>query len=218
MSWLAPTKKVSDVASYVKRQFGDESGVQIIDDDIVRWVNAAQAEIANTNNVLQSSATKMTVANTYQYNLGVDMPIESIRSVHCDGRKLKFLNFNDYETFISAEDPDMVQRARPETWSEWGGVLHLYPVPDGVYTLTVYYQAAPAIVSALTDTLTIPDRYFQRTVDYVLAQAFELDENFNAHSAKMDVFDSKLVSMALDESKGSTDTYPRITITDEDYY
>lgn len=216
MSWVAPTKKVSDVASYVKRQFGDESGVQIVDDDIVRWVNSAQAEIANSNNVLQASATKPTVVGTYQYNLGVDMPIESIRSVHADGRKLKYLNFNDYETYISDEDPDMVQRARPDIWSEWGGILHIYPVPDAVYDLSVYYQAIPAVVTALTETLTLPDRYFQRVVDYVLAQAFELDENFNAHAAKMDLFDSKLVSMANDETKGSTDSYPRITVLDED--
>lgn len=216
MSWLAPTKKVSDVASYVKRQFGDESGVQIVDDDIVRWVNAAQAEIANTNNVLQASATKPTIVGTYQYNLGVDMAIESIRSVHADGRKLKYLNFNDYESFITTEDPDMTNRARPEVWSEWGGILHVYPVPDAVYTLSVYYQAAPVVVTALTDLLTIPDKYFQRVVDYVLAQAFELDENFSAHAAKMDSFDSHLVTMALDENKGSVDTYPRMTVRDED--
>ena len=40
MSYLTSTYTGTDVSSYVKRQFGDESGVQITDEDIVHWINA----------------------------------------------------------------------------------------------------------------------------------------------------------------------------------
>ena len=217
MGWLTPTKKVSDVAKYVKRQFGDESGVQITDDDIIMWVNAGQAEIANTNNVLQASATKTLTVGVGAYSLGADMPIESIRSVHTNNIKCQFINFNDYEKYITDNDPDGTKTGRPDTWTEWGGQVLLYPTPDSTYTLTVYYRAAPTICTSADDLLTLPDKYFQRIVDYAMAQAFELDENFNAHEAKMDRLDSKLVSMAGDEDKGGTDTYPRITVLEDDY-
>ena len=43
------TKTVQDVLLSVKRQFGDESGVQVTDSDIVRWVDDAQREISMNN-------------------------------------------------------------------------------------------------------------------------------------------------------------------------
>lgn len=216
MSWTAPTKKVSDVASYVKRQFGDESGVQITDDDIIRWVNSAQAEIANTNNVLKGKADLTLTAGSYQYPLGQSMSLESINSIHVDGTKLKYFNFNDYEKYLSDEDPEHTAQGRVSHWTEWGGSLIVYPIPDADYLMEVYFVALPTIVSNVGDTLSLPDRYFSRVVDFVMAQAFELDENFTAHAAKMDYMDSKLVSMSQDENKGSVDTYPTITVRIED--
>jgi hypothetical protein len=217
MSWTPPVKKVSDVASYVKRQFGDESGVQITDEDIIRWVNSAQAEIATNNNILKAKADTVVSAGTYQYPLGQSMSLESINSIHVDGSKLRYLNFNDYETFINDEDPNHTQTGRPTHWSEWGGSLILFPVPDKTYTMEVYFVGTPVIVTGVADTLSLPDKYFQRIVDYVMAQAYELDENFSASSEKLNYMDSKLVSMAQDENKGSVDFYPCITVRLEDY-
>lgn len=53
---------VSEIATRVKRQFGDEAGAQIEDADILRWVNDAMIDIARTNNLLQISATTATTA------------------------------------------------------------------------------------------------------------------------------------------------------------
>lgn len=217
MSWTTPTKKVSDVAAYVKRQFGDESGVQIVDSDIIRWVNAAQAEISNTNNVLKAKADLILTAGTYQYPLGQSMSLESINSIHVDGTKLKYVNFNDYETLLNDEDPEHTSTGRVTHWSEWGGSLILYPVPDSSYLMEVYFLGAPTPVATVSDDLSLPDKYFQRIIDFVMAQAFELDENYTAHAAKLDYMDSKLVSMSQDENKGSVDTYPTITVLMEDY-
>lgn len=217
MSWLPPTKTVTDVANYVKRQFGDESGVQIVDTDILRWVNAAQAEISNTNEILKASAVLPLVVDDYTYPLGASMSIESIKSIHVAGVKMDYLNFNDFERFITDEDPNRTSRGKPCYWTEWAGSIILYPMPDSTYSMEVFYNAAPATLASVNDTLVLPDKYFQRIVDYVMSQAYELDENFTAASAKLDYLDSKLVSMANDETKGSVATYPRITILPEDY-
>ena len=83
--------------------------------------------------------------------------------------------------------------------------------------MTVYFLADPAQVTMLTDTLSLPDKYFQRIVEYVMAQAYELDENFSASAEKLNFMDSKLVSMSQDENKGSVDFYPTITVRMEDY-
>lgn len=217
MSFKAPTKKASDVANYVKRQFGDESGVQVTDADILRWINSAQEEIVSNNQVLKATATKTTTADTYSYQLGIDVNIQYINSLHIDGVKILYMNFNEAEELILKQDPTRVVRARPEFWYEWAGVVYLYPTPDAGYTLTIYYHPTPTPVTQLTDSLSLPDNYFNRIIEYVMAQAFELDENFGAAQTKSNQFDSKLVSMSLDENRTSVDTYPLITIRPEDW-
>lgn len=217
MVFKAPTKKVSDVQTYVKRMFGDESGVQITDDDILRWVNAAQQEIVSSNQVLKASATKDTVADDFTYQLGLDITdVQAINSIHIDGVKINYVSFNDAEALILREDPARLSRGRPEFWYEWAGILYLYPTPDKAYTLTVYYQKEPTTLTSNTDTLILPDNYFNRVIEYVMAQAYELDENFGAAETKSSQFDSKLVSMTLDEEKANVDTYQRITVRPED--
>jgi hypothetical protein len=216
MGWLNPTKKVSDVSTYVMRQFGDESGVQINDADILRWVNSAQAEIANSNDVLKRTGTLALSADVYSYPLGDSMSIESINSVRVNGVAIEYMNFNEFEIYINNEDPNRIGRGRPLTWTEWGGKMVLYPIPDTAYTMEVFFLGAPEVLGSMTDVLTLPDKYFQRIVDYVIAQAYELDENFAAHASKMENLDNKLVGMSLQENKGAVATYPVMTILPED--
>ena len=69
MSYSSPNKTVGDVYNVVKRIFGDESGVQLTNDDIVRWINEAQVDISKQNQVLQTTATVAVTANTATYAL-----------------------------------------------------------------------------------------------------------------------------------------------------
>ena len=54
MSYNNPTKTVGDVGAAVKRIFGDESGVQLVDNDIVVWTNEAQHAIADSTKVVKA--------------------------------------------------------------------------------------------------------------------------------------------------------------------
>lgn len=159
MSWLAPTRTVRDVASYVKRQFGDESGVQITDEDILRWVNSAQAEIANSNGVLKATATMPLSVDVYQYPLGASMSIESIQSIRVQGIRIEHMSFNEFELYVENEDPNRISRGRPTVWTEWGGSLNLYPIPDSGYTMEVFFYAAPTVLTSQTDPLASEHRY-----------------------------------------------------------
>lgn len=216
MGYELPTKTVADIATYVKRQFGDESGVQVTNDDIIRWVNAAEQEIISANQVLKAVATTATVADQEEYVLGTGVDLQYINSIHVAGLKLPFRNFNDAESYITVNDPDKTQRTRPEFWYEWAGTVYLYPIPDTVYTLKVFYHRVPVALTGTGDTLNVPDNYFNRIVEYCMAQAYELDENLDAALAKSQQFQSNLVAQALDENATSYDKYPMITILDED--
>ena len=67
MSYLNPTRTVPEVITAVERQFGDEAGVQLIESDIIRWINDAQDVIVAKNKVLKAKSTSPSVANQAAY-------------------------------------------------------------------------------------------------------------------------------------------------------
>ena len=169
---FAVTKKVSDVANDVKRTFGDESGVQVTDSDIVRWVNQAQAEIVSKNQVLYATANTTSVAGQYVYSLA-ELNIQAIRSIHYNGMKLENLTFQEAEEKISRDDPKHTAVGTPEYWYQWGNSdVMLYPTPDSAgNAITIYYHATPATVGTTSDNLGLPENYYNRILEYVMACA-----------------------------------------------
>jgi hypothetical protein len=65
--------------------------------------------------------------------------------------------------------------------------------------------------------LTIPDRYLNELVNYVMAQALELDENFSAADYKRSQFREGLDRQYLKENVSQIAFYPQILPDPEDY-
>lgn len=216
MGYTSPTKTVGDVFSYVKRQFGDESGVQITLSDCIRWINSAEAEIISSNQVLRAAATSATVAGDEDYSLGDSIDIQTINSLSLDGTKIPFKNFNEAEAFITSNDPQKLQQTFPLFWYEWAGVLFFYPIPDKAYTIKIFYHKTPVVLTGESDVLNVPDNYFNRILEFCMSQAYELDENFEAAIAKSTQFENKMLNMSLEEQQPSVDVYPSITVLADD--
>jgi hypothetical protein len=211
------TLKVQDIADYVKRVFGDESAVQMTDADIYRWINAAQREILISNKLLKASGTADLVAGTDNYSFP-SQNIQDVQAIHIQGVKLDFKSFQEAEDYILANDPLKTATGTPSMWYEWGGTFYVYPVPDTTIVdgIKIYYTNSPTIVSALVDSLSVPDSYFNRIVEFCLSQAYEMDEDAQNSQFKLGQFTSGLNAMAEQENTPHADTYPRITILEED--
>lgn len=211
------TYTAEDVANRVKRTFGDESGVQVTNSDIIGWINSAQIEIASKNRPVRARAEIMSVANVSDYTLAADMNAQYFNSITYKGVKVKYMGLSDAQEYLLREDPNRLSRGEPLFWYEWAGTVSFYPTPQySNESIVVYYHPTPSPVTALTDSLSLPDNYFNRIIDFVMAQAYEMDEQFNAMDAKKGYFDSALTEMGNDELSDSTDTYPVITIRPED--
>lgn len=176
---LAPrTLKVSDIAASIKRTFGDESAVQVTDDDIFRWVNAAQREILTNNKILKAVGITDLTANLAEYSFP-SQNIQEVQAIHVNGRKIDYRSFQEAEDYIIANDPNRTNTGNPSVWYEWGGTFYLYPIPSSSTTggIKIYYVDSPAVITKLTDLLSVPDSFFNRVVEYCLAQAYEMDED-----------------------------------------
>lgn len=207
---LRPTTKVfQDLLTDIKRTFGDESGVQITNDDIARWANTGQQEIVTANAALKAKAVLPTVVGQTIY--AFPQNVQQIEALHYDNMFVEGLPFPTAEQAILSNDPEGTQSGQPQFWYEWAGELTVWPKPDAVKNLTLYYTAYPEKLTGLTSQLlSVPDKFYAALCDFVLSKAYEMDEDFPNAQAAEQRFRVALDAQAEDERQGAHMTYPVI--------
>jgi len=211
------TKTVQDVLTAVKRQFGDESGVQITDSDIIRWVDDAQREVMMNNPEINAAVVAVNIGNGEPlYPVLNHVPdLETIHSVHYNGQILRNKSFLDaQETIIRSED---TTKGTPLFWYEYAGTINLWPIPDRDITggLKIFYSQSPTEITTTGQVLSIPDSYFNAVVTFCLKQAMNMDENFQAaqsYDQQFEIFMQKLSN----RTQTQNNHYPTITMLPED--
>ena len=208
---------VAEIKTRVKRQFGDESAVQLTDADIVRWINDAQREIARTNDeVLETIATAGVTAGTLDYALPSDLL--RLRSVRFGNRKIEGLSLQEAnDKIVNVENPTAYQQGVPQYFWVYAGRINLYPVPSAtdIDDLKLYYTRLPADVAVDADVPELHLKYHLAIVQYVLQQAYEMDEDWAASGNKSSQFVDNLNSLKESDWQDRT-TYPVIMIRPED--
>lgn len=204
---------LSEIATRVKRTFGDEAGAQITDQDIIRWANDAQREIAVNNDLLQVTATTATVAGQDQYALPPDLL--TLKSVRFQGRRLSSMTSAEMGEMIGS---DAVTRGIPTHFSVFAKKIDLYPAPDSSDPddLQVYYTRQPMELMATTDTPELPAQYHNRIVEYCIAQAYELDDNLESSQKKMQQFEDGVARLKGVADWQDQDVYPSISVSAND--
>lgn len=215
MSSVTATHKVSDVEKYVQRQFGDESGVQVTTEDIIRWVNLGQDEIFRRIRPVKKTATTDLVAGQYDYTFPSDVFI--VERLRVSGKTVQARSFQEADEYVNSTDPNNASTGAPQIWYEYGGKFMFWPVPDSsaVAGITIFYIPSPTVVTAGTNLLSVPDSYYGRLLEFVMAQAYEMDENLDASQIKSNQFSANLETQSL-ESSSEPATYPTITVLWED--
>lgn len=189
---------VSDVISSVTRQFGDESGVQITEDDIIRWTNTACMEMNSKNKILRARATVQRIPDSYTLEIPSDVMIITdilwVDSSLAPHRLEKVSTLDYYENY--AKDATLLNKSDPKVWvwmQDGTGFIYVSPVgPDNATTFIINYVPEPPALNTSGDTLPLPDRYFDRIVEFVLSKAYELDENWQARQAMLSDFNQNM--------------------------
>lgn len=210
---------VQEVADRVKRIFGDEAGVQVTDQDIIRWVNDAQNQIAVDNTgLMETTGNADIVANQAVYDFPVDLSV--LRSLAYSGYRLRSMSFSEFNEYIDGfKSPDAnFGTGKPEVFMVWDNQITLFPTPgsDLASGLTIYYVKQPTIVTNLADSLTVPIQYHNSVVDYCLRFAYELDEDYEKANYKKSNFDETMMKLNNREKWTSREYYPTITTLPED--
>lgn len=212
---------VQDVANRVRRTFGDEASVQVTDQDIIRWINDAQHQVAVDNEgLLETTATADVVQNQADYDCPSDMSV--LRSLSFKGFRVKYMSFAEFNEYIDGfKAPAGVGPygpGIPEIFMVWNNVITLFPKPNSSVTagLSIYYIKQPASVANLADNLSLPLQYHNAIVNYCLSQAYELDEDLEKATFKKGQYEAEMMKLNDRNKWTSQQYYPRITTLPED--
>lgn len=204
------TKTLAVLTQDIRRIFGDESGVQLDVADILRWANSGQMEIVTNNKALKAKATLPSVVGQATYEFPA-VKIQQIEALHFDNVRLENVPFAEAERYIISNDPEGLEQGTPSFWYEWDGVLTVWPKPDAVKDLTLYYTAYPEELTGDTGQyLGVPDKFYNALVDFILAKCYEMDEDMNASQLAESRFRAALENQMEDERQAQHMTYPVI--------
>lgn len=214
MGFQPTTRTVADVISRIKRQFGDEASVQVTDSDIISHINSGQLEIARMNGVLRDSATTAAGTGTDEYLFPTE-DILKVQSIRVNNVTLEHRSFQEAEDFMLNWDPDKNSRGMPEFWYEWGNKFYIYPIPEKDYTLRINFIRQPSPVTTSSDLLGLPDVYFDAICQYVMANLYEMDEDWEASAYKAQQYTANVMSLS-ESDKPDNRAYPTITVLEDD--
>jgi hypothetical protein len=209
----------NDVSFRVRSQFGDQSGAQLGDPAILSWINDGQREIVNSNPILRATKITNLVAGQQDYSFPEDKVL-AIEAVYVSGYPILNISPQAAREYIIALDPaNQLNAERPEVWYERAGVITFYPVPSSSITnaIKLEYVKTPTPLVNLTETLGIPDRYFNELTNYVISQALEMDENYSAAAYKLGQFREGLDRLNLKDTLSQTDLYTQLLPDPDDY-
>lgn len=209
----------SDVAMRVRRQFGDDDAAQIVDSDIMNWINDAQREICVQHDLMQTVVSSATVGSQSAYLLPAN--ILRFRRAAYQGMALEGISANQADELIPTHDLTNAQGypvGTPTHYWIYAATLNLWPAPanPGATDLIIYYTASIPDVTVLDDTLLVlPPEYHNTVVQYCMKQAYEFDANIQMLQLKTQEFQGDLDKLRGNQEWANQDVYPSITSVPE---
>lgn len=201
------TRKGQDVADDVQAKFGDTGQVQITDAMLLDWINSGQREIASNGFTLEGTSTTNLIAGQAVYDLSaITAAIRNVVQVRVNGAYVEMLQYPEFAQFVR---DNTATNSQSGIGAIYAGVLHLWPAPAAsiVQGLVIDYTGYPADIAVLSDAITVPDRFFQALCDWVLAQALELDENYDAGQTKLGHYENRITKQLARTHESPSDYF-----------
>lgn len=206
---------VSEIGTRVKRIFGDETGTQIDDADIIRWCNDGQLDIIRKTHCLTRTADPTSVQGTNSYPLPADFLF--FKEAKYGGRLLSSMSAEQFNVTFPDRELNLTQGVS-EYFTVRGTNYLLYPYPDTTGTvISLYYVARATTITNIAETPEIPVQFHEAIVKFCLMRAKELDQDWVAAERfqaqyKDDIAESRSETQWLDAG-----SYPVVRDVDGGY-
>lgn len=147
--------QLSVIRSTLRRQVGNPTTGQVTDEFLNFWINLAYNELANKYRFKQNKTLYQfpTVAGTQSYALPSDcQSLLRVRNTTVDYEG-KLTKFGDRRV---AEIIDAETNGTPLNYARYDNSLYLFPTPDQIYTMEIYYKASLVDLAGDGDVPVLP--------------------------------------------------------------
>lgn len=218
---------VQNIMDRVRRSFGDESAVQIEQNDLFHWINDACREaVMQHENLLQTSSNIDAVAGQEFYSPPADcFSINLIMFRDTDDANgsyyaLRFMSPSQMTQMADGWRGNGYGNGVPKVFVRTdNGQFAIFPPPDTSRTgaIKVVYARYAADVTALADPIDLPAYYHSYVEHFCMMKAYEMDEDWESADRKAQLVQSTLNFNNNREAWFGRETYPTITTNYEDY-
>lgn len=186
------------------------------------WINDGQRNVVTRFlwPFLQQQETVTTIASTDTYNLAADCLVYDVRDV-TNVFRLKFLKDLDFDGYFVQQTESGIPRFYRlfgQTQSSVSAApvpnLQLYPIPAGIYSLTVKSYKRLADLSNDTDISQIPVVYHEMLVNYA-ANIFFSSRGDTRATEQFDMYENKLADMVAQLGGMPTDSIDVVRSTED---
>lgn len=216
----------NQIFARVKRQFGDEAGVQVTADDLIMWLNDAMREAVIQNgsvNLKRVTIASVAGDNTYTFPNAAD--IASIHSVQYRDSSsapyvtLQFASNYQMDELFPGSQGSLVTGTPLFYTTDAAGDFKVYPSPSmsEAAGFSVVYNSFFTEIDDLVETMTLSPRYYQYLLEYCLMKAYEMDENWEAADRKATFIQSTLNVLSSGDNDLNTSQYPVISSNFQDF-
>ena len=129
--------------------------------------------------------------------------------------RLWTIDFNPVDHAVRINPEDQPEISTPQLHGDPS--IYVWPVPDADVDrgLLLTVVLAPARITDENDLLSVPDKYFNALIQYILMQAYELDEDHPAAQVKREEFVNSMMGQDAAEKEEQQRLYPMQAYFDE---
>lgn len=217
---------VSDIFTRVQRLFGDEAGVQVVEGDVIRWINDAQREcVMQHEGLLMKEDFEDTVAGTAEYSTPTDCFVLNHVSYKDSSSgsyyPLRYLPLQAMNQYAGGWDGNDYSSGYPQVFTkDTNDKIILFPRPDKAITsgIKFTYSRYPIDLTDNADAIDLPHYYHSYVEHFCMMKAYEMDEDWESADKKAQLLQSTLDFNNNRESWFGRETYPSVTPMLEDYW
>lgn len=165
----------AQVETSARRLYNSESSTFWSQDELFKLIYEAEMILAEEALVIEARDTTLTtVAGTRSYS--VPAGFLAIKRIEVNGTKLQPIDFREDDT-LTLNNADATQQGNPQFYSIWNDTIYLRPIPDAVYTVTIYGHKEAVLLTTASTTLSTPSRCHSALIDYVVGEMAAKDSN-----------------------------------------
>lgn len=179
----------TELVQFARQKYNAEGDSFFSDSEMYNLIYTAHLEFARTTLCIERVYTTDSVVGQQEYSYPTNTIM--IKRVTYDGVKLEPVTFRQ-DDWITGFNSDTTASGTPKFYSMWNSTLYLRAIPDTAdleIKIFSYNQPQPILQ---TSTLEIPELFHMDTINYMLAEMYAKDKDFNASTYYRNIWANSL--------------------------